>query len=261
LTTKVPLITLTTDWGQFDYYMGMLKGSIMSKIPSAQIVDLSHSIPSFNIHNAAFVVKNSFKSFPTGTIHLVLINTEDSTSDRLIICYYDGHYFVTPDNGILGLLFSSLPDDIYAVPLEKKDGTFGSLSSFINAIEQIVTPNEEAMANARITDYDKRVSLKATIDESIITGSIVYIDSYQNAITNISKSLFDRVGQNRKYNIFVQSKHNIITNLSTSYNQVAPGELLAIFNSVNLLEIAIRNGNASELLSLSVGGNVRVNFM
>lgn len=261
MTTKGPLITLTTDWGQYDYYLGMLKGSILSEIPDAQIVDLSHSIPNFNTHNAAFVVKNSFKSFPIGTIHLVLINTEDNNAARLIICHHEGHYFVTPDNGILGLLFANLPDDIYAVPFDKKDGTFNSLSAFIKAIEQIVTPNEEAMVNARITDYDKKVSLKATIEESVITGSIVYIDSYQNAITNISKSLFDRVGQNRKYNIFVQSKHNKITTLSTNYNQVAPGELLAIFNSVNLLEIAIRNGNASELLSLSVGGNIRVNFM
>lgn len=261
LITKTPLITLTTDWGQHDYYLGMLKGSILSEIPDAQIVDLSHSIPNFNTHNAAFVVKNSFKSFPIGTIHLVLINTEDNNAARLIICHHEGHYFVTPDNGILGLLFANLPDDIYAVPFDKKDGTFNSLSAFIKAIEQIVNPNEQAMAEARITDYSKKVSFKATIEESTITGSIIYIDSYRNVITNISKSLFDRIGQNRKYNIFIQSKHNKISTLSTRYNQVAPGELLAIFNSANLLEIAIRNGYAAELLSLNIGGNVRVNFM
>ena len=260
MTTKVPLITLTTDWGQYDYYMGMLKGSILSNFPDTQIVDLSHSIPNFNINNAAFVVRNSFKTFPLGTIHLILVNTEGNDSSRLITCQYEGHYFVTPDNGILGLLFANLPDDIYAVPFEK-NGAFSSLNAFVKAIELILVPNEEEITSARITDYNKKVSLKATIDESIITGSIIYIDSYRNAITNISKSLFDRVGQNRKYNIFVQSNHNKIATISTSYNQVAPGELLAIFNSANLLEIAIRNGNASELLSLNINGNVRVNFL
>ena len=261
MTTKDPLITLTTDWGQYDYYMGMLKGNILSNFPKAQIVDLSHSIPSFNAHSAAFVVRNSFKSFPEGTIHLILVNTEDNDATRLIACRHEEHYFITPDNGILGLLFQNLPDNIYAVPFDKEEGTFSSLSAFIKAIEQITTLNEQAMAQMLISDYNKKVSLKATIDESIITGSIIYIDSYKNAITNISRNLFDRIGQNRKYNIFVQSNHNKISTLSTRYNQVAPGELLAIFNSANLLEIAIRNGYATELLSLRIGGSVRINFL
>jgi hypothetical protein len=94
----------------------------------------------------------------------------------------------------------------------------------------------------------------------VIIGSIIYIDSYNNAITNISKKLFDRVGNGRKFEIYVQSNYNKVNFISKGYNEVDLGELLALFNSANLLEFAIRNGYAAELLSLNVGGSVRVKF-
>ncbi len=256
LTEYIPLITLTTDWGQHDYYVGMLKGSLLSSLPLVQIIDLSHDVASFNIHNAAFVVKNSFHFFPSGSIHLIMVNSEANASSRILICKSHNHFFVTPDNGTIGLLFNEPPEDIYEVPFTP-DGSFASLPAYVKAVKNIM---DETLGE-RITDFDKRIAFKATIDESVITGSIIYIDSYQNAITNISRSNFDRVRQNRNYNIYVQSNHNKISKLSTGYKQVDSGELLALFNSANLLEIAIRNGYAAELLSLRAGGTVRINFI
>lgn len=253
---QIPVVTLTTDWGQHDYYVGMLKGSLLSSDPQLRIVDLCHDVTSFNMHNAAFVVKNSHKYFPNGTIHLILVNSEDSQNSRLLIIKANNQYFVTPDNGMVGLLFNDIPSSIYAIPYTP-GSSFASLPAFILAVKGILN---NALGE-EINDYEKRISFRATIDESVITGSIIYIDSYHNAITNISKSVFERVGQNKAYNIFVQSNHNKISKLSTSYNQVDAGELLALFNSANLLEIAIRNGYAAELLSLSVGGTVRINFV
>lgn len=255
-TNNIPLITLTTDWGQHDYYLGMLKGSLLSSMPQLKVVDISHDVASFNIHNAAFVVKNSFSFFPKGSIHLIMVNSEASVTSRILICKWQEHYFVTPDNGTIGLLITDTPEEVHEVPFAP-EGSFASLSAYVKAVQNILANN----LGEKITDYDKRIAFKATIDESVITGSIIYIDSYQNAITNISRSIFERVRQNRDYNIFVQSNHNKISKLSTSYNQVDAGELLALFNSANLLEIAIRNGYAAELLSLRVGGSVRINFI
>jgi S-adenosyl-L-methionine hydrolase (adenosine-forming) len=256
---NIPLITLTTDWGQHDYYIGMLKGKILSQISNLSIVDLTHDIPSFNIHNAAFIVKNSFEHFPKGSIHLVLVNSEACIIPRLLVIRYLEHFFVVPDNGIIGFLFNQIPEEVYGIDFQPEGG-FASLNAYVKAIELLYKNQITNNGTLKVSDFDKKIALRATIDDSIITGSIIYIDSFKNAITNISKSLFERVGKGRNYNIYVQSNHNKISKLSTSYNQVESGELLGIFNSANLLEIAIRNGYAAELLSLRIGGTVRINF-
>ncbi|MDD2279151.1 MAG: SAM-dependent chlorinase/fluorinase [Bacteroidales bacterium] len=253
------IITLTTDWGQHDYYCGVLKGNIYSACPDVQIVDLSHDIPSFNINNAAFVVRHSYSSFPKGTIHLILVNSDSAQFATILAFKHDEHIFIVPDNGIVGLLFSKPPESIYAIEKEAL-GSFTSVHLFVQAVKDIYEGKGLEGIGKKVDEYEQRIALRATIDESVISGSIIYIDSYKNAITNISRNLFDRVGQNRAYNIFVESNHNKVSRLSINYNEVDPGELLALFNSANLLEIAIRNGFASELLSLRVGGTVRVNF-
>jgi hypothetical protein len=254
-----PFVTLTSDWKQHDFYIGMLKGRIVSKCPDLKIIDLSHDIPNYNIHHAAFVLRHSYSYFPPGTIHLVMVNSESNMISRLLCIEQNEHLFVVPDNGIIGLLFSTPPEKAYGVEFNPR-GSFASLDCFVSVVSKLFNRDPLDAIGEVVTDFNVKIALRATIDESIINGSIIYIDSYQNAITNISKNLFERIGQGRNYNIFVQSNHNKINKLSTSYNQVEPGELLGIFNSANLLEIAIRNGFAAELLNLSVGGSVRINF-
>lgn len=256
----VSLLTLTTDWGQHDFYSGMLKGKLLSSCPNVSIIDISNEIPSFNIHYAAFVLRHSYSNFPKGTVHLMMVNSESGKKPRLLLFKQQEHFFITPDNGILGLLFSNPPEDVYEVVFNQK-GSFASIESYITIVEKLNKGLALSDIGQKVNDYDERIALRATIDESIISGSIIYFDSFQNAITNISKSLFERIGQNRQFNIFVQSNHNKISMLSDTYNEVEPGELLALFNSANLLEIAIRNGYAAELLSLKIGGVVRINFV
>jgi S-adenosylmethionine hydrolase len=110
------------------------------------------------------------------------------------------------------------------------------------------------------TQYNKQVPLRPTLEDHTITGSVIYIDSYSNAITNISRELFDRIGNGRRFQIFVQSKHYTLHKINQRYNESPPGELLAIFNSAGLLEIAIRNGNAAGLLHLNTNSSIRVEF-
>jgi len=111
-----------------------------------------------------------------------------------------------------------------------------------------------------LNDINRQTPLRATYDEAVIVGSVIYIDSYQNVITNISKELFDKVGRNRRFEILVQSNHYRINKINLTYNETSNGELLAIFNSAQLLEIAINKGNIAELLNLSINSNVRIKF-
>ena len=112
-----------------------------------------------------------------------------------------------------------------------------------------------------VTDnYRKPAPLKPTLGESSITGSVIYLDTYQNAITNISKEFFERIVGGKDFQIFVQSKHYMLDSINTRYNETPDGELLAIFNSLGLLEVAIRNGNAAGLLRLSTDSTIRIDF-
>jgi S-adenosylmethionine hydrolase len=106
----------------------------------------------------------------------------------------------------------------------------------------------------------KQVPMLPTIDESVINGSVIYIDSYKNAFTNINRELFDQIGKGRPFDIFVQSNHNRINRLNKRYGESSLGEMLALFNSIGLLEIAINGGNAADLLNLSINSSVRIKF-
>lgn len=254
------IVTLTSDWGQYDYYCGMLKGQIISSCPTAHIVDLSHDVPNFSLTSAAFIVKHSFHNFPKGSIHLILVNSESSTITKVLAFEYLEHTFIVPDNGIIGLLMDvNLPKSVYTLEMPTT-GSFTSSHLFVKALESLFNGQTIEEIGIRVEQYQKINSIKAIIEESQINGSIIYIDSYKNGITNISKELFERIGRNRPYTIYVQSAHNRISKLSIGYHEVDPGELLALFNTANLLEIAIRNGNAADLLSLSIGSSIRIVF-
>ena len=104
------IITLTSDWGLKDHYAGAVKGAILSKMPGARIVDISHQIPSFEIEQAAFVLKNAYSNFPKGSVHILGINTEESDKYAHTVVEVDGHFFIGTDNGIFSLLFDKKPD-------------------------------------------------------------------------------------------------------------------------------------------------------
>jgi S-adenosylmethionine hydrolase len=256
------IVTLTSDWIENDYYVASLKGKLLSKCPETRIVDINHKIKPFNTAQAAFVVRNSFPNFPDDTIHIIAVNSEPQNGGQLLAARMANQYFLCADNGMLGLLGGPKPEKVVRLKdtFDHQSTSFISLSVFVEVACAIAngTPLDEL---GTLTDqYDKQVPLRPTIEDSKITGSVIHIDSYENAITNISKELFERVGKGNPYQIFVQSKHYKIDKVSNRYNDTPPGELLAIFNAAGLLEIAMRNGNAASLLKLNTSSTVRVEF-
>jgi S-adenosyl-L-methionine hydrolase (adenosine-forming) len=252
------IITLLTDWSNNDHYFSALQGKLLSRLPEARIINLSNHIPVFGIVQASFVLRNSFFLFPQGTIHIVGVNSEASDVNPHVVVSHEGHLFIGADNGIFGLVFNDKPYKAIKLPL--KFTTFPELDVFADAA--IFLAGKGNM-NSLGEPFDKLylpVPLRATIDNSIINGSVIYIDSYNNAITNITKEVFERVGQGRRYEILVQSNYNKITKINTFYNETSNGELLALFNSLGLLEIAIYKGSAADLLNLGQNATVRIRF-
>jgi S-adenosylmethionine hydrolase len=251
------IITLTSDWSASDYYVGVIKGRILGSGNKIEIVDISHKIQAFNSIQAAFVLRNAYPAFPPGTVHLIFVNSESSNDKPFLAVKSAGQYFIGADNGIFSLICGDEIESIVKIRM-KPDNSFSSLIIFPEiAVKLAEGMNIEELGEAS-ENIIKRIPLRPTIDHNTLTGSVIYIDSYQNAITNISRDLFEKVTQNREYEIYVQSKHYRINHVSNYYNEVQVGELLALFNSVGLLEIAINNGNAARLLNLDTNSTVRV---
>lgn len=257
---KMQLVTLTSDWNTSDYYIGAIKGKIYSSCPSAIIVDVNHQIANYNITQAAFVIKNTYNNFPKGTIHILSINSETEQDKPHIVMKYDGHYFIGSDNGLFYLFTGGNPELLIELEDKSDFGSFPALDIFAQIACKIMNDNDIRKLGQEKDALYKQLPMLPALEDSLIIGKVIYMDSFGNAICNITKELFEKVGKNRSFDIFVQSKSNHINKINKKYNETIMGELLAIFNSVGHLEIAIRNGKASELLNLNTNSSIRIVF-
>lgn len=255
------ILTLTSDWNDSDFYVGTLKGFLLTQLPTVQIIDISHAISPFNIAQAAFVLRNSYKNFPNGTVHLICVGVDQKANNPIIV-ESDNQFFIGADNGMAGLLFDAKPDKVYRIKNEYiQTSSFIEKDTLANVALELLQDKPPQEIGELTSDFNQQVPLRPTIDEDVISGSVVYIDSYKNLITNIPQDLFEQIGKKRKFEIYVQSNHYRITKINQQYSETAVGELLAIFNSGDMLEVAINNGNAAELLSIRIGATVRVKFL
>ena len=256
------MITLTSDWIDDDYYVAALKGKIFSLCPEARITDISHRVKAWNIAQAAYLVRNAFLYFPEGSIHIITVDSEPEFGKHLLAAHLKGHYFLCADNGLLGLLGKEEPEVV--ISLRQPDGnpesTFVSLDVFAEVACSLAQGTSLTDLGEEVKEYEKQVSMRPVFHDNVITGSVLHTDSYGNAHTNISREFFNNTGAGRSFRIYVQSKYNVIGRINSSYRESRLGDLLAIFNSASLLEIAIRNGNAAELLNLSAKSTVRIDF-
>lgn len=258
------VITLTTDWHNDDYYPGAVKGAILSIDPNARIVDITHKISSFNISQAIFVLKNSFYFYPEGSIHILGVNSEKNNENSHIAVQFKNHFFIGNNNGAFGLLLEDEePQEIVRIDKfnSPEYNTFPCLNVFAPAAAYLSRGGKLNDLGESLNNINRLVPISPTISDTVISGTVIYIDSFQNIITNITQELFERIGKKRKFEILVQSYHYRITKINQSYNESAAGELLALFNSAGLLEIAINRGKVAELLNLSLNSSIRIKFI
>jgi hypothetical protein len=253
------IVTLTSDWNKDDYYSAAVKGKILDRCPGTIVVEITNQVPAFNIAHAAFQLKNACKHFPSATIHIVAVNSEPKDRRSFIALKSKDQYFIGYDNGMFGLLLDEEPQEVVSID-HKNPGSFPELTVFAEAACEIILTKKLSGLGDKYNQMYKQVPMLPTIDESVINGSVIYIDSYKNAFTNINRELFDQIGKGRPFDIFVQSNHNRISLLNQRYSESSLGEMLALFNSIGLLEIAINGGNAADLLNLSLNSSVRIKF-
>ncbi|TNE65027.1 MAG: hypothetical protein EP344_03270 [Bacteroidetes bacterium] len=256
---QAPIITLTTDFGVQDYYVGALKGALLRQCPEARLVDITHAIKAFDIVQAAFVVQNAYPEFPKGTIHLIGVNCVYDTNAQFIAVRKDGHYFVAPDNGLLTLLFDHIPEADARVLPKVDEQHFPVKTAFAKAAGHLCSEKTFGKLGKRAGPLLQRISLQPVITQNRIRGTIVHIDNFENVIVNIRQETFEKVRQDRPFALFFK-RNDPISQLCLNYSDVAVGETLCLFNSAGLLEIAVNMGRAATLLGLKVEDVVEVLF-
>ena len=256
------IITLTSDWGLRDHYLASVKAAILSRLPDAQIIDISHEIPPFDLNQASFIVRNCWKGFPKGTVHILGINTEASLKTPHTLAVMDGHYFLGADNGIFSLIFDTPPDQLIELEVAQDTDyfTFSSRDVFVKAAVHILKGKPVDQLGPDRKQLTPREAFRSVVNGNVITGKVVYIDVYENAFINISREFFQQISKGRPFTIEFNYTRHRIRKMSESYGDVPEGEILALFSTTGLLQIAMNRGNAAGLLGLSVDDTIRVVF-
>lgn len=258
----MPIITLTTDFGEKDHFVGAVKGAIYSEMEDAKVVDISHSISPFHLHEAAYIIQNAYKSFPQGSIHVIGVDSELNPENRHIAVLMDGHYFICADNGIISMLTSEIrPEKMVEVNIHDRIiSNFPVLDVFVKIAGHIARGGSLDVIGKNIVQIKELTGIRPAINNegNQINGTVIYIDNYGNVISNISRKLFEEVRKGRDFVVFART--NKFTKIHDHYSEAINFELpvdkreedgkrLALWNSSQYLELAIYKSNPT-----SVGG-------
>jgi S-adenosylmethionine hydrolase len=280
------IITLTTDYGLKDHFVGALKGKILTENSEATIVDISHNIDPFNTVEASYIIGAAYMSFPKGTVHLIGVDAELNKENQHIAMQWNDHFFICADNGILSMLSQKvIPQKIVAINIHDRlseDAT--DLDVFVTVASHLSKGGSLSVIGKEITTIKQVTELQPVVaaDKNSIKGYVIYIDHFGNVVTNITKKLFMEVAKGRPYEIPLlqkrnQKKSSPIKNIWAKYSDIAnagkypiknyEGDKLAIFNEAGFLEIAIFRsnplsvGSASSLMGLYYRDSITIEFI
>jgi S-adenosylmethionine hydrolase len=272
------IITLTSDYGLKDHFVGALKGKILSEYSEAKIIDISHEIDPFNTVEASYIISASYSSFPKGTVHLIGVDMEHNKENQHIVMQWNDHYFIAADNGILSMLSQKIvPQKMVAINIhDRLPSDAADLDVFVKVACHLAKGGLMNVIGKEINNIKQVTDLQAVLaaDGNSLKGHVIYIDHFGNVVTNISKKYFIEVAKGRPYEIVLKTKN--IKTILPNYSAIASsdkypiksyeGEKLAIFNEAGFLEIAIfrsnpsKVGSANSLLGLNYRDVINIVF-
>ena len=273
------IITLTTDFGMKAHFVGAVKGALLSEIKDANIVDISHNISPFNVMEAAYVIQNAFSSFPIGSIHVIGVDSELNPENSHIAMVLNGHYFVCANNGILSMICNDItPDQIVEVNIHDKIvGNFPVLDIFVKVAAHIARGGTLEVIGKPIDEVKpiKNITPFVGSDNNQLIGNVIFIDRYDNVITNIKKPFFETIQKGRRF--VISARNHKFKTIHKHYSDIVDfripidkrndeGRGLVVFNSSDYLEIAMYKSNkatvggASTLMGLEMMDSVTISF-
>jgi len=263
MSAQVPWITLMTDFGREDVFVGVMKGVIAGICPAARVIDLCHAIPRFDVTQAAFRSAEAYPYFPKGTIHAIVVDPGVGGDRRIVAMESDGHIFIAPDNGALWLIEKEKGHNaLVAVMNENRflpeiSGTFHGRDIFAPVAAHLA-------AGAPLSALGPPVEQIESLDmpaverasDGSLKGAVLWADHFGNLITNIRVS---DLTPDRDIRVSIAGR--MIEGLQHTYADVPEGEALAMIGSFGALEIAVRLGSAKETLGAGPGAEVRVTYV
>jgi S-adenosylmethionine hydrolase len=260
-----PIITLTTDFGSNDHFVGTMKGVILDILPEAQIVDICHSVQAFDVLDGALTISQAYSYFPTRTIHVVIVDPGVGTARRPILASCDKYHFVAPDNGVLSLVYAReerthvrhVTSEHYF--LQPVSNTFHGRDIFAPVAAWLAKEVDSQKFGEEVEDYVRFSAPKPrAVDENRLRGVVLKVDRFGNLITNITPQdapmLFG--AEAGGFKIVVGSRE--ITEIRNTYAEGAPGEVIGILGSMGFLEIAANRGAAAQLTGAGKGNEVSI---
>ena len=255
------MITLTTDFGLSDHFVGTMKGVILGICPDARIVDISHDVGAYGIAEGAFLVAQAYRYFPRGTVHVIVIDPGVGTSRRAIVAEAAGQRFVAPDNGVLSFIYAREKHKVRGITAEKYflknvSQTFHGRDIFSPVGAHLARGVAPAKLGKPITDY-MRLHLEKPVRTARRgwTGAVLKIDHFGNLITNFPAEEFRELSQ-RAFEVSVGLE--TVNRMARSYAECGPGELFVIVGSSGYLEISSSQASAAKILGCGVGAPVEV---
>lgn len=264
----MPVITLLSDFGTEDEYIGIMKGVILSINPSVSIVDITHHIAPQNLTRAAYIIKHSYSYFPPGTIHLVIVDPGVGSDRAIVALKRKGHIFIAPDNGVLTLIIEegALSDitridneDYYLKPVSRTfhgRDIFAPVAAYLSSGVDLnkLGPAKDEKELTRLPISRPHIS-----ENGELVGKIVCADRFGNLFTDIgSDDLNQFCAPDIRDNVIIKYGNNEIIGISDSYMRVGPKEPLAVIGSRGHLELSINMGNAQLLFNAHDGDPVRI---
>ena len=260
-----PIVTLTTDFGLNDHFVGIMKGVILNIAPDAEIVDLNHSVQAFDVLDGALTIAQSYSYFPVGTIHVVVVDPGVGSARRPILMSTEVHYFVAPDNGVLSLIYNReerirvrhITGEHYF--LRPVSNTFHARDVFAPVAGWLAKGVDGAKFGDEISDYVRFNAPKPKpVDAQTMRGVVLKVDRFGNLVTNFTPQDVPTLFQPTPPSFRIQVGKCEITEIHANYAGGAPNEVFGILGSMGYLEIAANRASAAQIIGTGKGSEVNV---
>lgn len=256
------LITFTSDYGLEDHYVAAVKAKILNSNPNAVIVDISHSIEASNLIHASIVISSVLEDFPEGSIHLIAVNSHRLREPRFLIAKVKGRILILPDNGLISLITEEQVNLILEIPIPSEAALSFPGKNIMAQIAGKLSLGADLEKMGKIfTDPQRALNLRPKAGKSGINGQVIHVDHYGNVHTNIRKNVFEDILKLVSGSFELTFSNERLHEIKQHYGEVSDGEVLAFFNDLGVLEIAVREGNASQLFGLHYDSPVRIKFL
>jgi S-adenosylmethionine hydrolase len=260
---RQPIVTLTTDFGLNDHFVGTIKGVILNIVPEATIVDISHSVQAFDILDGALSIAQAYDYFPTGTVHLVVVDPGVGTARRPIIASSDRFHFVAPDNGVLSLIYGreerihvrEITSDHYF--LQPICNTFHARDIFSPVAAYLAKGVDSVKFGEETSEF---VRFNAPRPKPTAGNSfrcvVLKADRFGNLITNITAQEVPALFTEQTPSFKIAAGKSEVASMKKAYAEGTPGEVFAILGSMGYLELAANRGSAAQIAGIGKGSEV-----